>query len=85
MTGNENRDAYSPVALHTENNPDSVRYIKGIRYELKRRYAGKFGALEWAAEVRKNGYYPNRKGLARVYRLTDGWWGVFVGYGGYRS
>lgn len=77
---------FSPVAFITqENNPDLTRYIQGIRYELKRRYAGKYGALEWAAEIRKNGYYPNRKGLARVYRLTDGWWGVFVGYGGYKS
>ena len=53
----------------------------GRLYELKRSYAGKYGAYEWAAEIRKNGYYPNRRGLARVFRLKDGGWGVFVAYG----
>lgn len=65
-------------------NADSV-IIHGVRYELKRSYAGKQGAIGWASEIRRDGYYPNRVGLARVFRLMDGGWGVFVGYGAYKK
>ena len=63
---------------------ETHRYINGVHYELKRSYAGKYGAYEWAAEIRKNGYYPKRQHLARVFRLKNRYWGVFVGYGRYK-
>lgn len=62
-------------------NADEV-FVDGRRYELKRSYAGKYGALEWASEIRKSGYYGGEtRGRARVYRLKNGYWGVFVGKG----
>jgi len=65
---------------------DTHRYIVsggfGRIYELKRKYAGKYGALEFAEEVRKKGFYANETGgRARVFRTKDGWWGVFVAKG----
>lgn len=60
-------------------------YVEGRRYELKRSYAGKYGALDWAAEIRSKGYYANEKhGRARVFRTKEGGWGVFVARGAHK-